>query len=331
MKSILNWFLIIVSLALLVSSCAKSEDSKTASAADSSASSATAIAAGQYHTCALLDNASVKCWGENNRGQLGIDNTTNMGDNSGEMALLPVVNLGTGRTATAIAAGEYHTCALLDNASVKCWGKNDWGQLGTDSGANRGDNSGEMAALPTVNLGTGRTATAIATGEYNTCALLDNASVKCWGSNDYGAAGIDDSTDDDIGDSSGEMAQLPVVNLGSGLTATAISVGDDFACALLSNESVKCWGFNGRGELGIDNATTMGDNTGEMAQLTGINLGTGRTAKAITSGDSHNCALLDDASVKCWGYNSDGQLGINNTTTMGDNSSEMDLLLGIDL
>ena len=76
----------------------------------------------------------------------------------------------------------------------------------------------------------------------------------------------------------------------------------------------------------------MGNNTGEMAQLTGINLGTGRTATAIESGEYHNCALLDNASVKCWGYNYYGQLGIGNTTTMGDGSGEMgDNLNAIDL
>ena len=113
---------------------------------------ATAIAAGGNHTCALLDNASVKCWGYNALGQLGIDNNTNMGDNSGEMAVLPSINLGTGRTATAIAAGEYHSCALLDNASVKCWGYNEYGGLGINHGTNMGDNSSEMSVLPSLDL-----------------------------------------------------------------------------------------------------------------------------------------------------------------------------------
>ena len=75
-----------------------------------------------------------------------------MGDNTGEMALLPTVNLGTGRTATAIEAGAYHSCALLDNASVKCWGKNGYGQLGIDDTADMGDNSGEMADLTGIDL-----------------------------------------------------------------------------------------------------------------------------------------------------------------------------------
>ncbi len=290
---------------------------------------ATAITSGGYHNCAILDNASVKCWGYNNKGQLGIDNNTNMGDDSGEMALLTVVNLGTGRTATAISAGEYHTCALLDNASVKCWGKNDFGQLGIDSTTNMGNGSGEMAQLTSIDLGTGRTATAIAAKNAHTCALLDNASVKCWGLNGQGQLGIDVTSY--MGNGSGEMAQLTSIDLGTGRTATAISTGDHHTCALLDNASVKCWGYNLFGTLGIDNATTMGDGSGEMALLPVVNLGTGRTATAITSGGYHNCAILDNASVKCWGYNNKGQLGIDNTTNMGNDSGEMDLLLGIDL
>jgi alpha-tubulin suppressor-like RCC1 family protein len=159
----------------------------------------------------VLDNASVKCWGRNHFGQLGIDNTTHMGDNSSEMDLLPTVNLGTGRTATAISAGYYHSCALLDNASVKCWGLNDYGQLGIDSGTQMGDGSGEMAVLPTVNLGIGRTATSISAGYEHTCAKLDNASVKCWGRNNKGQLGIDNTTN--MGDNPGEMADLTGIDL----------------------------------------------------------------------------------------------------------------------
>ena len=75
-----------------------------------------------------------------------------MGDNSGEMAALPVVNLGTGRTATAISAGVYHTCAILDNASVKCWGWNNSGRLGIDNDTVMGDGAGEMAVLPSISF-----------------------------------------------------------------------------------------------------------------------------------------------------------------------------------
>ena len=117
-----------------------------------SSGTASTIAPGLLHTCTVLDNASVKCWGRNNFGQLGIDSTTTTGDSSGEMASLSAVNLGTGRTATAIAAGHSHTCALLDNGDVKCWGRNNTGQLGIDSTTQTGDSSGEMASLDAIDL-----------------------------------------------------------------------------------------------------------------------------------------------------------------------------------
>ena len=160
-----------------------------------------------------MRNGAVRCWGYNNNGQLGIDNTTTMGDGAGEMGdNLPSINLGTGRTAIAISAGTNHTCALLDNASVKCWGYNGYGQLGIDNDTQMGDGSGEMSQLTGINLGTGRTATAISAGGSHTCAFLDNDSVKCWGNNDNGKLGIGNTTD--MGDDPGEMGDnLPSVNL----------------------------------------------------------------------------------------------------------------------
>jgi len=337
MNKILHIILIFL-FGLTIFSCAKKEEEKTeapkiaeVTVDTTTGRTATAIAAGQEHTCALLDNASVKCWGNNGHGRLGIDTNEEMGNETGEMGdNLPSIDLGTGRTATAIAAGSNHSCAILDNASVKCWGRNNNGQLGIDNTTDMGDNTGEMAVLPTVNLGTGRTATAIATGWYHSCAILDNASVKCWGYNTYAMLGIGHNRN--MGDNTGEMGDnLPSIDLGTGRTATAIAAGTNHSCALLDNGSVKCWGYNASGQLGIENTTIMGRNSSEMAQLTGINLGTGRTATAIAAGDLHTCAVLDNASVKCWGWNDYGQLGIDNTTQMGDGPGEMDLLLGIDL
>ncbi len=136
---------------------------------------ATAISAGTSSVCALLDNGTVKCWGDNFGGQLGLGDTNRRGDGPGEMGdNLPAVNLGTGRTATAISAREAHACALLDNGSIKCWGFNNRGQLGLGDMLWRGDNPGEMGDnLPTVDLGPGQTATAVAVGYVSTCALLE--------------------------------------------------------------------------------------------------------------------------------------------------------------
>jgi len=121
---------------------------------------AKAISLGGFSTCAILDNNSVKCWGDNYFGQLGLGDTDARGDGTNEMGdTLPAVDLGTGRTATAIQSGAYHTCAILDNGSVKCWGNNDSGQLGQGDTENRGDGANEMGTnLLAVQLGTGRTA-----------------------------------------------------------------------------------------------------------------------------------------------------------------------------
>ena len=118
---------------------------------------AVAIAAGKNHNCAILDNSSIKCWGSNTSGQLGIGDTVNRGattDGSDQMGdNLPVLDLGSGRTARGIIAGDNHTCAILDNASIKCWGSNISGELGIGEPGNRGDNSSEMGDnLPVISL-----------------------------------------------------------------------------------------------------------------------------------------------------------------------------------
>jgi cysteine-rich repeat protein len=224
----------------------------------------TAITAGWIHTCALLADGSVKCWGSNEYGQLGLEDTNNRGDGADEMGdKLPAVNLGTGKTAKAVAAGTYHTCALLSDGSVKCWGRNEYGQLGVGDIDHRGDAPGEMGDnLPAVDLGAGKTAVAIDAGSH-TCALLNDSSVKCWGFNEDGQLGLEDTNN--RGDGADEMGdKLPAVNLGTGKTATAITTGSAHTCARLNDGTIKCWGWNGFGQLGLGVSGDRGDETGEM-------------------------------------------------------------------
>jgi hypothetical protein len=240
-----------------------------------------------------------------------------MGDN------LPAVDLGTGRTATAIASSDNGTCALLDNGSVKCWGNNSSGQAGFGGGQGIGDEPNEMGDnLPAVPLGTGRTATAIAAGAEHYCALLDDATVKCWGRNTSGQLGQGDTANRggnpvNMGDN------LPAISLGTGRTATAVAAGGNHSCALLDNETVKCWGAGGSGAIGTGDTSNRGDGADEMGDhLPPISLGAGRTVTAIAAGGHHNCALLDDGTVKCWGMGSSGELGLGDDLNRGDGPGE---------
>merc|ERR1712048_839582 len=107
--------------------------------------SAKFLVAGYRHTCAILDNNDIKCWGHGYFGELGYGDTDNRGDDSSEMGdVLPAVDLGRGRSAKFLVAGERHTCAILDNNDVKCWGYGYFGRLGYGDIDNRGDGSSEM-------------------------------------------------------------------------------------------------------------------------------------------------------------------------------------------
>ena len=106
----------------------------------------------------------MKCWGGGEGGKLGYHVKVWRGNTFESVTNLGTVNLGTGRTAKAIAAGGAHTCAILANDSVKCWGGGGVGQLGYDDQISRGNTLASMKNLGTVNLGTGRTAKAISAG-----------------------------------------------------------------------------------------------------------------------------------------------------------------------
>ena len=300
------------------------------------------VSAGSFHTCVLLDDTTVKCWGFGSLGQLGsgdfidlqIGDVYYRGDEPGEMGNnLSAIDLGTGRTAVNVAAAEYHTCAVLDDATLKCWGFGRNGQLGYGDGNRRGDGPGEMGnSLPTVDLGTGRTALQVTAGEFHTCALLDDMTVKCWGYGQFGQLGYGDLHS--RGDGPGEMGdELPAVDVGTGHTAVQVSAGRDHTCALLDDATVKCWGKGNGGRLGYGDGNNRGDGPGEMGDnLPSVDLGTGRTTLKVAAGDSHTCALLDDGTVKCWGVGSRGRIGSGDSANRGDRPGEMgDNLPAVDI
>ena len=143
------------------------------------------IGSGDEYNCALTTTDYVKCWGTNSNGQLGQEHSDTMGDQAGEMGdNLPYTALGDDFDGhiSEICVGGGHSCALSDGNDIKCWGKNDRGQLGYGDTANRGNVPGQMGNdLPVVDMGTSFTAQHIYCGEEHTCALSDIGDVKCWG------------------------------------------------------------------------------------------------------------------------------------------------------
>ena len=214
---------------------------------------------------AILDNGTVKAWGWGSRGALGQGNTNNIGNEADEMGdNLSAIDLGTGRTAIGIDAGYYFAGAVLDNGTVKVWGYNPYGQCGQGHTNNIGDGADEMGDnLSAVDLGTGRTATAIAAGAFFTVALLDNGTVKAWGQNSRGQLGQGNTTQ--IGDGGNEMGDnLSAIDLGTGRTATAIACGYYNSIVRLDDGTIKVWGDGRHGQLGQGNTNNIGDGSNEM-------------------------------------------------------------------
>jgi alpha-tubulin suppressor-like RCC1 family protein len=278
----------------------------------------TSVAAGWHHTCAVLSDGSAKCWGWNDHGQLGYGNTENVGDDELPSSVGPIsVTATPGVTVTALAAGR-HTCALLSDGSVKCWGGTPYGYADDEL---IGDDELPSSVGPiSVTTTPGVTVTSLACSFYNTCAVLSDGSLKCWGMSPWGELGYGNGQP--VGDDELPSAVGPVmVSNTPGVTVTAVAGGFNHTCALLSDGSVKCWGGmnNGTYGVGYGNTDLIGDN--ELpASVGALSLTTkpGVVATAITSGTHHACALLSDSSVTCWGWNAHGQLGYGNTDIVGD-------------
>jgi alpha-tubulin suppressor-like RCC1 family protein len=212
--------------------------------------------AGANFTCALFDDDSLRCWGANEMGQLGREDTEAIGDEDGELATsLESVSLGTGLSVVGVSVGFDHACALLDDATVKCWGGNSNGQLGQGDTNPRGATEMTMGdLLGTVSLGSAEVPNSVTAGYLTSCATFVSGRAKCWGLDGYVTPcfGKMCTTDPDPGDEPGEMGdELAAVHLGGGRAALTISTGVGHWCARLYGGSVKCWGTNPYGQLGI--------------------------------------------------------------------------------
>ncbi|NVB42010.1 hypothetical protein G6O69_29560 [Pseudenhygromyxa sp. WMMC2535] len=265
---------------------------------------------GGYHTCALLEDGTVTCWGNNSYGQLGYGNNSDLDSPGGSLSL--------GGAAVKLAAGSHHTCALLENHDVRCWGLNFNGQLGLGHTNRIGDDELPSDVDPvSLGLPPDTEVVDLELGGFHTCALLSDGSVMCWGRNDYGQLGLGHANT--IGDDDLPSSQAPVSLPGA---VKQLALGNVHTCALLTGGEVMCWGYNGGGELGRGHTNYIGDD--ELPSDAGF-VELGGSAIALAAGGSHTCALLENHDVRCWGDNDYGELGLGHTNYIGDDELPVDV------
>jgi alpha-tubulin suppressor-like RCC1 family protein len=195
--------------------------------------------------------------------------------------------------AVSVSASLDHTCAVTAAGGAKCWGANNFGQLGDGSIMTR------TAPVDVTGLDSG--VVAISAGEFHTCALMATGGVKCWGGNYKGQLGD--------GTTSQRTEPVDVLTLTSGVTA--IAAGGNHTCARTTAGAAKCWGDNVDSQLGspaVDdcNAGAPVDPCSKTPQnVTGLSSG----VTSVASGRYHTCAVTNSGGVKCWGHNFQGQVG----------------------
>jgi alpha-tubulin suppressor-like RCC1 family protein len=299
-------------------------------------------ASGDAHTCALLASGKVSCWGINDRGQCGIGNrSASVGGASNEV--LPTIDLDPNdpdMRAVQVSAGDGHTCALLSKGGrVTCWGLGSNGRLGY------GDNSDRLAPRDSVAIG--EPALQIAAGSGHTCALLERGRVRCWGDNTDGVLGYGhdvDIGDDETPEQAVTMLRSPNSSAvlggdarigGAGVVQITAVADTNAMCARFASGVVRCWGQNGRGQLGYGHTETLGAQFPPEAlyyrsigtHFAGGDVPLGGLAVALAGGG--RCALVRPegaststarSSLYCWGTNSDAQLGLPAAFTIGSHT-----------
>jgi alpha-tubulin suppressor-like RCC1 family protein len=357
----------------------------------------TSLTTGSSHTCVRLSDATLRCWGEGWSGALGYPEPADIGDDEGAVAAPavpvggPVTSVVAGRTHTCalledgrvrcwgrwsapesspptdvdvgapaveLAAGFSHTCARTASGGVRCWGRNNEGQLGDgliskhlpapladvslpsparhvwvgEQGTCASLENGSLSCwgLPWVSYGSGRTqrlkgqaspATVdvggavkqVVFGGSHACALLEDGAIRCWG---YGPGlGLGNVT---IGDDEPPSAVRPLY---VGGVATALAAGYAHTCALLSTGAVRCWGDSQLGVLGYGNRVDIGDDESPAAAG---DVPLGGKATQIAAGGFHTCALLQNGALRCWGDGRGGPLGYGNPNPIGDDETPQD-------
>lgn len=277
-------------MAVTLVACAPSEemsdpdvDGETTTTAEALTATPVPLATGGDHTCAIVTGGALKCWGKGTSGQLGNNSIVN--------SSVPVQVTGLTSGVVAVTAGYAHTCALTSAGGVKCWGRNNLGQLGNLSTAD--------AYTPVDVYGLSSGVAAISAGNQHTCALTTGGGVKCWGRNEE--VGL-------LGNGSTVNSASPVDVTGLSSGVVSLNAGYMHTCVVTTAGAIKCWGSNIYGVLGNGMSSPSAISTPYATSLTSGML-------ATSQGTYRTCALSAAGGLKCWGSNEDGMLGNGSTVS----------------
>lgn len=267
-----------------------------------------ASGSGSFHGCARMSGGDVRCWGDAGAGRLGVPGVTGfVGDDEPASAIPPVL---VGGDVFALSTGAQHSCALLTDGALRCWGSNASGQLGRGVAGDVGDDE-HPADVPPVAVG--GTVLEVAAGWFHTCARLDDLSVRCWGRGNNGRLGYGNTAWIGLSDTPADHGAVDV-----GGPVIGLAAGNAHTCALMDTGAVRCWGWGAQGQLGYGNLDDIGDD--ELPSSAG-DVPLGGAALQVMAGANHTCVMLDTGRVRCWGNGGDGRLGYGNLETVGDDET----------
>lgn len=270
--------------------CAVGANAPCSAGNDNLLTGVVAISAGWNHTCALTDAGGLKCWGTNQRGELG-DGTTSS-------PYVPVEVSGLDSGVSAVASGSEYTCALMSSGAMKCWGINSLGQLGDGTTTSR--------SLPADVSGLAGGAIAVAAGQSHTCAVTAAGGVDCWGRNDIGQLGATTTGTCLVSGQPFDCSTSPVT-VRDPTAVTAVDAGLFHTCARTTASGLRCWGHNGLGQLGDGTTSSRGAPVDTIGLHSGVS--------AFSAGGVHSCANATSGGLECWGEDATEQLGAPTTRT----------------
>lgn len=254
----------------------------------------TKLSAGRFHTCAINKSAKVQCWGTNKYNELGKD----VSKGSYSSAAVEVPNV-VGALELSIGSLASHTCAVISGGALRCWGRNNYGQLGV------GHKNVSPNAVTPKNLTFG--VVSVTTGLMHSCALLNTGTAYCWGGNNVGQLGNGTTTESLTPKLAGAAAA-------GGYSAGAYAAGNYkklvsgwmFTCGLKTDTTIDCWGDNTFNQV---SKKTNASFTAPQTQVDSSGYMSLSSYADIAAGDNHVCAVTKKGAVWCWGFGTNGQLG----------------------